>query len=386
MRPVLRAVLAGCLALAALGAAAAELTGTLSLTQTGAARWVAEYRFDEPVARLRLEPTGTDFRHASWRVLTPGVKLEREGDADVLAAERKLDTLRIEIDAYDAYDHAHYVPMDRYGDGGADLYLGYFDAEAADGPAPRALVLRELKLTALPGRRALAPARGAGLPSMYAYFGPAQPQPAGRMDMIVDPRTPDWIRARLAAVSERVSGYFEEALGRALPFRPLMLIAAPDLERNGVSVKGGALGNQVVYRLEGKRLTEDSAATRNVLTYMIAHEMAHIFQANVRRGGIGPDHPWIHEGGAEALALEALRATGLLSAAEADQFAAKLRQECAALHGDVSSRRGAYACGFVRFSAGGRSASAQWRRLQAATEASGRSYDPAMFEQASRPD
>lgn len=208
MRRVLRILLAAALAAGALGAAAAELTGTLSLTQTGAARWVAEYRFDEPVARLRLEPTGTDYRQASWRVLTPGVKLEREGDTDVLAADRKLAALQVEIGGYDAFDHGHYVPMDRYGDGGADLYLGYFDAEAADGPAPRALVLREVKLAALPGAHALLPARGPGLPAMYAYFGPARAQPAGRMDMIIDPRTPDWIRVRLAAVSERVSGYF----------------------------------------------------------------------------------------------------------------------------------------------------------------------------------
>ncbi|QSX78924.1 hypothetical protein [Agrilutibacter solisilvae] len=112
---------------------------------------------------------------------------------------------------------------------------------------------------------------------------------------------------------------------------------------------------------------------------LVAHEMAHLWQLNLTRGGIGETDPWVHEGGAEAVMLEALRATGLYTAQASDQYAQELLAECDQLHDDVNVNRGLYACGFKRFHGYAMPPVPLWRALMARSEASGAFYSEAMI-------
>jgi hypothetical protein len=166
-----------------------------------------------------------------------------------------------------------------------------------------------------------------------------------------------------------------------MAFTPLVMGAVMDTTKPGLSIKGGAIARQVVYRLEGQQLLQDTPKVRAMLMHLVAHELAHIWQTNVKRGGIGDDvPPWVHEGGAEALAIAALRGSGLISFDVAATKSRALIEECAKLKDETSSYRGAYACGFKRFADSGQDAARVWSAMINLTETSGRPYDPAMLE------
>jgi hypothetical protein len=107
--------------------------------------------------------------------------------------------------------------------------------------------------------------------------------------------------------------------------------------------------------------------------------MAHLWQLNLMRGGIGDNDPWIHEGGAEAMMLAALRGTGIFTADESDQYAQKLITECDQLKGDVTVYRGLYACGFKRFNGYAVAPVPLWRSMMARSEDSGEVYSEPMI-------
>ena len=104
------------------------------------------------------------------------------------------------------------------------------------------------------------------------------------------------------------------------------------------------VGGGLAYRAEGAGLLEDHPLKRALVARLVAHEMAHLWQVNLARGGIGGEEAWVHEGGAEAIMLEALRATGIYSEEAGDRYAQALLEECARLQDDVTAGRGLYAC------------------------------------------
>lgn len=350
----------------------------VTLTHVAPDRWRADYTFAEPVTQLTMERTGTAYRKEAWHVSTPGVAIQPNPEGDVITAAKPLKTLSVDIGYYPAYSHSAYTPMDRFTDGGTDFYLGYLRGQV-NGARPMEL---KLELQGLPGENVITPPTGPDLPDMYAYFGPASPVPAGVASLVLDPNAPAWVKEVLDATTARVTAWYQQQLGRPLAFRPLVMASVMDTRLKGLSLKGGAIARQVVYRMEGEQLLRDSPKARAMLMHLVAHELAHIWQTNVRRGGIGEGAAWVHEGGAEALALAALRGTGLVSAGEAEQKSREWIEQCAKLNGQLEAYPGAYACGFHRYAESGQDVARLWSAMISLTETSGRPYDPAMFDAA----
>lgn len=198
--------------------------------------------------------------------------------------------------------------------------------------------------------------------------------------LMLDPRAPGWMAALLAETTSTISTFYERAFQRKLGYRPLLLVSIGDLETPGLSSKGGVIGRQIVYRFGGKALTAGSPAVRQRCMELIAHELAHLWQTNVARGGVGASEAWIHEGGAEAIALAALRQSGLFSDADADAYSARLLRECAQLDDSVDSYRGHYACGFKRFAGYDQDIFALWKAMIDTSEASGAVYSTPMID------
>lgn len=357
-----------------------ELGATVRLTHIAADKWRADYKLAAPVESIVLEPTGTAYRSSAWRMLTPGLVLAREGEDDVVAGGGKpFSAFSVEVGRYDVYGPAHYTPMDRFSDGGTDVYTGFFAGEAKREGKAHALVLT-LDVAGLPGETVLAPASGKSEIALgYAYFGPTKPVPAGIANVILDPGTPAWAAETMRTTTEKISKYYEQAFQRKLNYQPLVMVSAPRSDVKGMSYKGGAVGRQVVYRLEGKKLEQDSPANRGMIAWLVSHELAHVWQMDVNRGGIDGKEPWVHEGGAEALALAALAGSGALTQGDADAFAARLVAECDTLKGELTTYRGAYACGFKRYRDTGVDVFALWRAMVAETQASGTPYSSAMM-------
>ena len=138
---------------------------------------------------------------------------------------------------------------------------------------------------------------------------------------------------------------------------------------------------QVSYRLEGKQLNTDHPKLREYVTLNVAHEMAHTWQMAVDRGGIRGDQvSWIHEGGAEAMALDALLQTSMWSEESVKNYRAKQAATCEKLGDTVDTYDGIYACGLVRFDRLGVGIVPLWRSMMQATEASGDPYSQQMID------
>lgn len=375
--------LAGLLLAALVGtvhaAAPAPLRTELTLTHVAADKWRADYVFAEPVTAIDLGAQVGPYRKTAWRPLTPGIELVAKGDSESIRSARPLKRLSVEIRAYDGFTEGQYAPLARFSDGGADFYLGFLHGALSQGGRERAMQVA-LRLKGLKDETVIAPIKPGDDLAGYAYFGPQKPARMGNVDVILDPLAPAWLRATLEETTAKVSEFYERAFQRKLSSTPLISVAVIGFDGppGSFNYKGGVAGGGIAYRLQGRGFVEDHPKKRSYIASLVAHEMAHIWQVNLARGGIGENDPWIHEGGAEAIMLDALQATGIFTAQARDQYAQKLLNECEQLKDDVATYRGFYACGFKRFNGFAIAPVPLWRAMMDRSEASGEFYSEAM--------
>lgn len=358
----------------------APLQTGLTLTHIAADKWRADYVFAEPVTAIELGAQVGSYRKQAWRPLTPGVELVADGDSEGLRSAQPLTTLSVEISPHDAFDEGNYAPINRFSNGGWNVYLGFLHGTLAQGGRERTMDVA-LHLQGLPGETVIAPARPGTELAGYAYFGPQKPVRMGNANVIIDPQAPAWLREVLDETTAKVSQFYEQAFEREMVDVPLISVALVGFDgaSGSISIKGGAVGGGIAYRLQGAGLVEDHPKKRALMARLVAHEMAHLWQLNLARGGIGGDDAWVHEGGAEAVMLEALRATGIFTAEASDQYAQELLSECDQLKDDVTVNRGLYACGFKRFQGYAMAPVPLWRAMIARSESSGEFYSESMI-------
>lgn len=372
-----------------LAAEPAAVTGTLTLRHASVDRWHADYHFDEAIDAVEFGPAVVDFRREAWRLRTPDVALASiDGNELVRSEDRAFRTLRIDLRQYDAWAHDAYVPMDRHSDGGTAIYLGHFMGRVRQGGVERNLKLR-IRLQGLPGETTFLPVEANRDLGVYAYFGPQAITETGALRTLIDPAMPAWIRAALSDTASRLAMVYADKLGRPAPDTLALIVGAKGLDQPGYSLKGGALPGQIVYKIEGRDLVNETPQGRRQLQQLAAHELAHVWQGLVTRGGIGDTQPWVHEGGAEALSLLALQQSGLWTDEHVADHAKRLKDECLAAEEKraadpalTATWRDNYTCGFARFDNAGIDAFTLWKRLMLRTEAGGEPYSERMFAEA----
>jgi len=375
----LTAILAG-LALSFGAAQAADLGADVHLTRIAPDKWQVDVTLAEPVDALELDPDARDYRFKAWHLRSKDVRLDEDGGRTVLRAQGKgrLRAYSVDVDEYLGLPEKSYTAFERFSDGGAAVYTGFFGGTAIQGSARRALAVHA-RGTGLAGDHVLMPASaGQAMPS-YMYFGPAQPVAFAGATLIAEPNTPPWLFDMLRETTAKITAVYAQAFARRPSPLPLVMVALGDTGTPGLSVKGGAVGNEVVYRWGGRQLLQDSPKARRAMSWLVAHELAHVWQMDVRQGGIGDDTaPWVYEGGAEAIALAALERSGLYTAQDAADAGAKLAAECATLQGKVDTYRGYYACGFERFAELHVDVLSLWHDLIARSEDTGVPYSEPM--------
>ena len=379
--PVVLSILFSTLVGTAYAASPAPLRTELTLTHVAPDKWRADYVFAEPVTLVDLGEQVGPYRQQAWRPMTPGVELVASGDHDSLRSASPLTRLSVEISAYGQVDPAKYAPINHFSDGGSDFYLGFLYGSLTQDGRARTMDVT-FRLAGLAGETVLAPSQPGAELNGYAYFGPQQPARLGNVNVIVDPQAPAWLRQTIDETTAKVSQYYEQAFQRKLTHTPLVSIsmAGFDGPPRSMDMKGGVIGGGVGYRLQGPGLVDDHPKKRAHVARLVAHEMAHLWQLNLTRGGVGEKDAWIHEGGAEALMLEALRSTGLFTGEASDQYAKALLDECEQLKNDTESFRGRYACGFKRFHGFAIAPVPLWRALVARSESSGEFYSEPMIQ------
>jgi hypothetical protein len=359
-----------------------RLAADVDVSHVGKDKWRVDYRFAKPVTAITLEGVG-DYRKQAWKILTPGLSLKADAESEVLTADGKAFTqASIEISTFDGFAPKSYAPFTRFSDGGVAFFLGHLHGDAQNGKQAYSLS-STIRLHGLAQENVIAPPANRlveGGERGYAYFGPAKPVAAGSVQLLLDPATPPWMRDTLLDVGARMARYYEQAYQRPLKDQLFIMMAVAGFEAKGFSVKGGATMGQLNYRVEGADVLRDLPVLREHMKMLVAHEMAHVWQMNIARGGMGEHDPWIHEGGAEAMALDGLAQAGIWSGESVAAYKAKRAAVCDKLGGAVTSYDGIYACGLMRFERMGMPVVPLWRAMMQATEAKGEVYSVSMLK------
>jgi hypothetical protein len=343
-------------------------------------RWTADYLFPRRerawvFPRSALTRVGErPWRPQSWRIETPGVRLERRGHYDVLVAadgERLPSRVRIAFrpfadDLIASYDNALV-----FTDGSVALYSKQFVAFPLESAAAAERLPRDLNGVPVPRvdirisfRDAAGPVLHAGRRSAiltlrdnagdgtYVLFGPARPIVTEDMAAILDPQLPAWVRASLARHVPDILARYAAVLGPAPGPRPTIMASWAGPTPGTTSLGGSVLPGLITMAYEGDRLLAETDEARGFGLWFIAHEAAHFWLGNAVTYEFSRD-AWITEGGADLLAFRTVAAVdprydwrGALNESIAD--CARLSRGRGVAGAETrNEQRAYYACGAV---------------------------------------
>lgn len=330
---------------------------------------------DAPVWVLResalVRESRTPWRRDAWTVSTPGVVIERVGHYDIV---RRTDggsvprELKVSIRPASFDLEAAYDPTLVFTDGSVAFYSEQFDLipmagieealalpDSIDGlpmpVGPMQVTWRDDRGPVLlnGAREGLPTTRN---PSTYVLFGDPGLNETPRVVTVTDPALPGWIGDEIEAFSPRVMDFFTARLGPALEDRP-MIMASWSGPTSGVTSMGGStLPGLIVMTFEGEGVLQATRQVTYGTHWFIGHEGAHFWLGQ----RVAYDHPrdaWITEGGADLMAIRALKS--LDPSYDAHAELQKEVDDCIALStgrsvetaGSRGEHRAYYACGAV---------------------------------------
>ena len=333
-RTVIAAMAAMALATGAPGAAARQAAASgeaaatrpdVTVTRDGD-HWTAVYELDRdaPVwAFFRsalIQESRRPWRLEQWRVLTPGVTLERAGHYDILrAVDGGPAPRRVEIAFTPKSENleADYGVL-AFTDGSVALPSGQFDVFPLDSVAAAEAVPLDLNGYPLATGPALVTwrdrsgpilFRGERLPeataaeaNTYVLFGQAGMAESERLVTVIDPQLPAWIGAALADFAPRVEDVYAARLGSGPTDRPTIMVSWAGPTSGMTSMGGSVLPGLIVMRFEGVGVVEPTARVLGAARWFIGHESAHFWLGQVVTYERARD-AWITEGGADLMAI-----------------------------------------------------------------------------------
>lgn len=380
MKRLVRAGLAALLAAAGISTAYAQRPGTLppsvaaNVVRDGNV-WTVEFRFAERAPAWLFTHSSVTregnrpWRPGSWRVLTPGVRIERRGRHDVLFAERGNvpAVVRVGFTPVSSDLVAEYDPALIFSDGSVALWSGHFHlVPMASVRAVEALPV-DLNGQDFRGngsqvtfkdRRGQVLHLGRRFDSatlingkLYVLFGPLEVATSEDIATVIDPALPAWLRRELTASTPAIVRRLTDMLGPHRGIPPTLLVSWRGPTAGLTSMGGSTLPGQVGMTFEGIGVTVESQALLHSARWFIAHESAHFWLGNAVRYETQGDS-WIVEGGADMLAVRAI--SGMDPAYNPKLKLQTALNECSgfaarpiATAGERGDNQAFYACGAV---------------------------------------
>jgi len=341
-------------------------------------RWTADFTLnaDAPVwafqvsalrARLR-----TPWRASQWRVETPGVKLDRIGAYDVLRssdggpAPRQI---RISLTPAAGDLEAEYAPALMFSDGAVALYSNQFDLIPLPSIAAAQSLPADLNGVTIPGGPSAVTWRDAAGPVLihgqrqaeaaatnartYVLFGKADVTDGEAVATVMDPALPSWLGQELRAFTPRVLDYYSRRMGPTTGDRPMVMVSWSGPSRGRSSMSGSVLPGLIVMDFDGEGVLDRSPEVLARARWFIGHEAAHFWLgSNGLRYQFARD-AWITEGGADLMAVRALKASDPTYddraelQREVDDCVSLATRRPVASAGERGENRAYYACGAV---------------------------------------
>ncbi len=264
----------------------------------------AEYRLDRPASRVTFADQGTV--RADWLASSPDIVLASGAVTSSTPVHRFTVTVRPDS----TEDGRGYIALTRVGQG----YVLYGPALGADG-SKLSLKFR------LPSGWIAQPR---ALTNGYLYIGPKGNVTAGYGDAlhVAAPKPANPLTTITLRAFDKALAFFTGYFGQLLQ-RPIMSVthsgAGPMLFRGDVTDSG-----MISVRLHQADSAE--AETSAMAARVAFHETSHLWNSHLARPTEGS--PWLHEGGAEYLALVGLASTGGISQSEALSALSQRLSDC----------------------------------------------------------
>lgn len=311
------------------------------------------------------------WRPRQWRILTPGVRLERAGFYDVLvsadgaAVPRTVD-IEIRPQAVDL--EAEYRTL-VFSNGAVALptrQLSLFPLEslaaAAAVPADLNGVELDVAPTQVTWHDEAGPVLYAGqrrpmlttqFERSYVLMGEADVTRGEGLTAVIDPALPQWMSQTLSEAAPAVGRWYRQQLGPAAAGaeNPVLMAAWNGLGERQSSMAGSVLPGLIVMSFEGRGITRPNDEIRERALWFMAHEAAHFWLGQTVRYEFARD-AWITEGGADLMAVRALKARDPSYDDTAElqneiDDCVKYAGKPLAAAGDRGEHRAYYACGAV---------------------------------------
>lgn len=295
--------------------------------------WQVSYLLPHRAAGVEMARRRTVFRHLAWGVAPAGSEWHRSGTVERLCFPEPTRAFTVSFRSDFRKPEKDYEPNIAMSDGTRLLYTGNLlvrplascgpgDGPAVAEPVDRAVV-HHFRLETDPGRTVRAGDHAAAgrldwqpLPreeDTYLVFGDAPVAPSNRAVFVLDPGLPAWLGDDLRLLLPRLFEHFAGETGLSLPVRPLVLVAHQG-EGPGRSFSGGVLHQLVSIAVAGAGWAEPSDQARRDWFLRLAHEVFHLWGGDALLAD--EESEWLSEAAAEAFALRAAVALGVLPATE----------------------------------------------------------------------
>ncbi|WP_426022737.1 hypothetical protein [Brevundimonas sp. PWP3-1b1] len=295
--------------------------------------WTADYVFDRdaPVWAFMDSALITEvrqpWRQSQWTVQTPGVVMERRGAYDIL---RSVDggpvprRVRFSIRPRAVDLEAQYGTL-TFSDGAVALPTRQFDVFPLPSVAAAQAMPADLNgvdLAAGPSRVTWRDTAGPVLfngkrrPNLtttdersYVLLGQARVTPGDGLTTVMDPNLPSWIGEEIRGFAPHVGDYYRNRLGDpgvGSETSTVMVSWNGPTERMS-SMGGSVLPGLIVMQFEGVGVMRPNQEMLERSRWFIGHESAHFWLGQAVRYEYARDM-WITEGGADLMAVRALKA------------------------------------------------------------------------------
>ncbi len=318
-------------------AARADIGGTVELKRETVQSWKATFCFDESVDALGFARPVADLRQKSWAAGEMGFKLVHAGKVSHLerADGKPFNCASVAITTNTMIPQKDYMPFSSFSDGGVSVFTGYLTGQVLRHGAWEDYDLRA-SYQGLDGDRVITRSP-AVLTQQFVYFGPREPKEIPGATLVIDPLIPASARLGVLSTLPRGNKLLSDLFGFTPSEAYLVYMAAGELETSpSDQTKAGTLPYQILFTMKGKGSARWADSDPLYFPRFTMHEVLHIWQRDIWGDWLGEDHPWVHEGGAEALAYELMDRAKAYKAGQLDALWATVSNKCRNLLAETS--------------------------------------------------
>ncbi|MFN3836968.1 MAG: hypothetical protein ACK4MI_04560 [Brevundimonas sp.] len=315
--------------------------------------------------------TRQPWRPRQWTVQTPGVVMERRGHYDIIRSTdggpvpREV-RFRVKPQAVDL--EAEY-PTLLFSNGAVALPTRQLDVFALPSAEAAQDVPDDLNRVRLDGGPSRVTWRDDSGPVLfnghrrddltttdersYVLLGDATVTPGQGLSTVIDPNLPPWIGQEIRDFAPHVGQFYRDRLGApgSGGDTPIVMVAWNGPTEQMTSMGGSVLPGLIVMAFEGRGVMTPQPEILERSRWFIGHEGAHFWLGQTVRYQFA-DEAWITEGGADLMAVRALKSLDANYDARAElqsevDDCTDLAKRPVAQAGARGEHRAYYACGAV---------------------------------------